>query len=251
MRADLLIANDQEWTARAVASIFDERDVHVRTTFTGREAVREVLFRRPDVLILDRQLPDISGPEVCRLLRQDQAVGDTLPIIITTAGPSGRAQRLEAANAGAWDFFGQPLDAEALLLKVRAYAAAARAHRQDCSAPAVGLALLTRLGALKHRAEQTGHHVGGIVARLGDDAAALAGVSRPRAGDLLGVVGNSLVVVLGLTASAGAAERMAERWAQMLGHPVASRLVYAQSGELPEEPAAVHHWLAADLPLAV
>ncbi len=44
-----------------------------------------------------------------------------MPIVITTAGPSGRAQRLEAYQAGAWEFLGQPLDGEALLLKLDAF----------------------------------------------------------------------------------------------------------------------------------
>jgi two-component system cell cycle response regulator len=44
--------------------------------------------------------------------------GPTTPIVITTSGPSGRTQRLEAYRAGAWEFLGQPLDGEALLLKL-------------------------------------------------------------------------------------------------------------------------------------
>src|SRR5690606_15851701 len=39
-----------------------------------------------------------------------------------TSGPSGRAQRLEAYRAGAWEFLGQPVDGEALLLRLRTFA---------------------------------------------------------------------------------------------------------------------------------
>jgi PleD family two-component response regulator len=77
----------------------------------------------PDLVILDQQLPDFSGVEVCRQLRSDPRFGDALPIIITTAGPSGRPQRLTAYAAGAWEFYGQPLDSEALLHKLRVYLA--------------------------------------------------------------------------------------------------------------------------------
>jgi diguanylate cyclase (GGDEF)-like protein len=41
--------------------------------------------------------------------------------VITTSGPSGRTQRLEAYRAGAWEFLGQPLDGEALLLKLNTF----------------------------------------------------------------------------------------------------------------------------------
>ena len=66
-------------------------------------------------------MPDLHGVEVCRQLRADPRFSPTVPIIITTAGPSGRAQRLEAYQAGAWEFLGQPLDGESLLLKLDAF----------------------------------------------------------------------------------------------------------------------------------
>src|SRR5690606_12639132 len=75
----------------------------------------------PHVFILDHQLPDISGLEVCRQLREHPQFGASAPIVITTAGPSGRTQRMAAHEAGAWEFYGQPLDGEALLHKVRVF----------------------------------------------------------------------------------------------------------------------------------
>jgi diguanylate cyclase (GGDEF)-like protein len=69
-------------------------------------------------VILDAQMPDLHGIEVCRQLRDDLRFSPTVPILITTAGPSGRTQRIEAYQAGAWEFLGQPLDGEALLLKL-------------------------------------------------------------------------------------------------------------------------------------
>ena len=75
----------------------------------------------PDLIILDAQMPDIHGFDVCRMLRDDPRISATTPIVITTSGPSGRAQRLEAYRAGAWEFLGQPLDGEALLLKLRTF----------------------------------------------------------------------------------------------------------------------------------
>jgi len=62
-------------------------------------------------------------------LRSDPLVGPGIPVIITTAGPSGRAQKLEATRAGAWDFFGQPLDGELVLAKVETFLRAADALR--------------------------------------------------------------------------------------------------------------------------
>jgi diguanylate cyclase (GGDEF)-like protein len=63
----------------------------------------------------------MHGFDVCRTLRSDPRFSATTPIVITTSGPSGRTQRLDAYRAGAWEFLGQPLDGEALLLKLNTF----------------------------------------------------------------------------------------------------------------------------------
>src|SRR5512147_2736564 len=122
----VLIANDQEWTARAIESILAAKGYRVLRTFTAGETLKLARVVDPDLVILDRQLPDFSGVEVCRQLRADERFGAALPIVVTTAGPSGRQQRLAANEAGALEFFGQPLDSEALLHKISVYLAGYR-----------------------------------------------------------------------------------------------------------------------------
>ena len=117
----VLIANDQEWSARSLESILVPKGYEVVRAYTGRQALERAHTAHPDVIILDAQMPDLHGVEVCRHLRADPRFSPTVPIIITTAGPSGRAQRLEAYQAGAWEFLGQPLDGESLLLKLDAF----------------------------------------------------------------------------------------------------------------------------------
>ena len=117
----VLIANDQEWSARSLESILAPNGYRVIRAFTGQQALERARTAAPDLIILDAQMPDIHGFDVCRTLRDDALLGATTPVIITTSGPSGRAQRLEAYRAGAWEFLGQPLDGEALLLKLRTF----------------------------------------------------------------------------------------------------------------------------------
>jgi PleD family two-component response regulator len=119
----VLIANDQEWSARSLESILAPNGFVVLRAYTGHQALDRARTARPDLIILDAQMPDISGVEVCRRLRTDPRFSATTPILITTAGPSGRTQRLEAYQAGAWEFLGQPLDGESLLLKLNAFLA--------------------------------------------------------------------------------------------------------------------------------
>src|SRR5687768_8279834 len=114
----VLIANDQEWSARSLESILGPNGYSVVRAYTGQQALERARTSQPDLIILDAQMPDMHGFEVCRSLRGDPRFSATTPIVITTSGPSGRTQRLEAYQAGAWAFLGQPLDGESLLLKL-------------------------------------------------------------------------------------------------------------------------------------
>jgi len=117
----VLIANDQEWSARSLESILSPNGFRVVRVFTGHQALDRAREHQPDIIVLDAQMPDMHGFDVCRTLRDDELVGPATPVIITTAGPSGRSQRIQAFEAGAWEFFGQPLDGDALLLKLRTF----------------------------------------------------------------------------------------------------------------------------------
>ena len=117
----VLIANDQEWSARSLESILAPSGYSVVRAYTGQQAIERVRTSQPDIIILDAQMPDLHGFEVCRQLRTDPTFSPNTPIIITTSGPSGRTQRLEAYRAGAWEFLGQPVDGEALLLKLTTF----------------------------------------------------------------------------------------------------------------------------------
>lgn len=223
----LLIANDQEWTARSLETILQAAGYRVVRTFTGQETLAVARQRQPDLLILDVQLPDLSGLDICRTLRADPRVGPGTPVILTTAGPSGRPQRLAAYEAGAWEFYGQPLDGPALLHKVRIYLEARHQFAADRRGALVDFetGAYTRLG-LRRRAEE----VAGEARRRGESLACvvldspgmlpmadlparLVGGIRAsiRPGDAVGRVGPSSFAVVGAMHPDGA-------------HPFASRL---------------------------
>ena len=117
----ILVANDHEWSARSLETILIAEGLAVVRAFTANQALEKAAEVHPDACILDVQLPDLDGMSLCEALRQHPAVGPAVPIFLTTAGPSGRQERLAAYRAGAWDFFGQPLDGESLLLKLHVY----------------------------------------------------------------------------------------------------------------------------------
>ena len=122
----VLIANDQEWSARSLESIMGPLGYAVLRAYNGRQALDLARSILPDVIILDAHMPDINGVDICAELRDDPRVGGATPIIITTSGPDRREERLAAYAAGAWEVCSQPLDGEALLLKLSTWTRAKR-----------------------------------------------------------------------------------------------------------------------------
>ena len=122
----VLIANDQEWSARSLESILGPQGYAVVRAHTGRQAIDLAWRTHPDAIVIDSGMPDIGGVEVCRLLRRDARFSASTPIIVTTSGPAARAERLEAYRAGAWEYCTDPIDADQLLLKLETFIASKR-----------------------------------------------------------------------------------------------------------------------------
>lgn len=117
----VVIANSQEWHTRSLESILGPHGYAVLRAYTGRQAIERAVGSQPDLIILDTDLPDTDGLEVCRQLRADPRISPSTPILITSPGHASRQQRLAALRAGAWDFLGATLDGEELPLKLDAY----------------------------------------------------------------------------------------------------------------------------------
>jgi diguanylate cyclase (GGDEF)-like protein len=153
----VLIANDQEWSARSLESILAPSGYSVVRAYTGQQALDRARTAQPDLIILDAQMPDMHGFDICRTLRADPRFSSTTPIVITTSGPSGRTQRLEAYRAGAWEFLGQPLDGESLLLKLGTFLQCKRAvddlREENLLDPGTGL---YNMRGLSRRAREIG-----------------------------------------------------------------------------------------------
>ena len=226
----VLIANDQEWTSRAIASILTANGYRVAHAFTAAEALAVAGRTEPELVILDHQLPDIPGTEVCRRLRADPRFGPALPIIITTAGPSGRPQRMSAYAAGAWEFYGQPLDSDALLHKAVVYTTAYREARKlrrgalidDASGLYNESALVHRANEAIAKARRLGRTVAGVAWSLSDAAAAkrrnaaAAFRSGGRAADTLGCLDSGAFAAVATGIDRAGAKRMAARLREAL-----------------------------------
>lgn len=116
----ILVVNDEEWTARSLESILRPSGYAVLKAYTVEQGLRLLTHRvSPDVIILDRHLPDMTGLDACRAFRDmTSVVRKSTPILVFTTSPLTRQDRLEFLRAGAWDVFRPPFDPEELVLKI-------------------------------------------------------------------------------------------------------------------------------------
>jgi len=138
----VLLGSAQEWLSRAFESVLTPAGYVVQLTFTDVATLRRVQTDPPDAVILDVGLPDSGGLALCRTLRREGLVTESTPILMTTPGPTSRADRLEALRAGACELWAQPMDAEEYVLRLGAYVRskldADRARQQGLVEPNTG-----------------------------------------------------------------------------------------------------------------
>src|SRR5256885_1051547 len=151
----ILIAAPQEHSLGSVLK--DTRYSAAVQVHTGTLALAWAPDLRPDTIILDADLPDMSGIDACRLLHNDLRIGHNVPILILAPDKPTPEQRVTALRAGAWDFLPYPLAPEELALKLQTYVHAKRSIDLALADAAVdpGLGLHSR-PALARRARELG-----------------------------------------------------------------------------------------------
>jgi two-component system, OmpR family, phosphate regulon response regulator PhoB len=96
-----------------------KRDGHdVVLTATAKEGLRHARERRPDLVLLDLMLPDGSGTELCKTLRQDAATRGVRVVMLTAKGEE--IDRVIGFELGADDYIIKPFSVRELLLRVQA-----------------------------------------------------------------------------------------------------------------------------------
>ncbi len=116
----LLTGNGQE-TTRWLRSLLEGGGYAVLQERSGQHALERARTTEPDVILVDAELPDMPGVELCRALRADPRVSSSTPILLMIREAATRAQRLAALRAGAWECIAPPHDADEILLKIGAY----------------------------------------------------------------------------------------------------------------------------------
>jgi DNA-binding NtrC family response regulator len=115
MKPKILIADDESAIRRVLTLLLKEEGYDVMAVASGRELLNVLLSFQPDVILLDQQMPSLTGVETLEQIN-NMRPGQTV-IFVTAFGSVALA--VDAVKKGAYDFIEKPFDNDDLLLMVR------------------------------------------------------------------------------------------------------------------------------------
>ena len=124
MAKKVLIVDDHEHLRRILASILRFGGYEILEAATGAQAIERALSTQPHLILMDIQLPDFSGLEAARLIRQNPAIAH-IPIVGCTA-VFGPEMRPEALASGMVDYLQKPISSALLMATVEKFIASER-----------------------------------------------------------------------------------------------------------------------------
>ena len=114
----ILVVEDESDIAALIAYQLTRDGFRVETALDGVEALKIVEREVPDLIVLDRMLPGISGDEVLSRLKNEPATSE-IPVLVLTAKKEQK-QRIAGLELGADDYLTKPFSPKELVLRVRA-----------------------------------------------------------------------------------------------------------------------------------
>lgn len=115
MGKKILVVDDEKKITEIIKAYLERDNFSVIVAYDGNTALDAVKKHSPDLIVLDLMLPEISGWEVCRILRKDS----NIPIIMLTARDE-TTDKIVGLELGADDYVTKPFDAKELVSRVKA-----------------------------------------------------------------------------------------------------------------------------------
>jgi DNA-binding response OmpR family regulator len=115
MPRTILVVEDETTLRETLADALEAEGFHVLQAADGRSALTQFRSDHPDLILLDLMLPELSGIEVCRIIRAESGV----PIVMLTAKDS-ELDKVVGLELGADDYVTKPFSLRELSARIRA-----------------------------------------------------------------------------------------------------------------------------------
>jgi PAS domain S-box-containing protein len=125
---NILIVDDRPDIIHVIEMALEDYPVRLYSAINGREALDMLRARQYDLLLLDARLPDISGPEICRRIKNDERWRMTKVIVISASTQAD--DKLRAFDAGADDYVTKPFRVQELRARVQVMLNLRQAERE-------------------------------------------------------------------------------------------------------------------------
>lgn len=113
---DVMIVDDEPANLQVLSGILKQNGYHVRPASTGRQALEGARLEPPDLILLDINMPDMNGYEVCETLKSDRILWH-IPVIFISA-LSDTADIIKAFSSGGVDYVTKPFQYEEVRARV-------------------------------------------------------------------------------------------------------------------------------------
>jgi len=116
-QSDILVVDDNPQDLRLLHTVLREQGYKVRTAIKGELALVAVESAKPDLILLDINLPDVNGYEVCRKLKKSQQFAEIPVIFLSALGEA--LDKVKAFESGGVDYIAKPFDVLEILVRVK------------------------------------------------------------------------------------------------------------------------------------
>jgi len=115
-QANILVVDDNQDNLRLLSKLLSQKGYQVRNAINGNTALIAAKAANPDLILLDIQMPDMDGYQVCQILKNDPETYD-IPIIFLTAMNSV-IDKVKAFSIGGSDYITKPFHLEEVLIRI-------------------------------------------------------------------------------------------------------------------------------------
>ncbi|MTJ49625.1 hybrid sensor histidine kinase/response regulator [Dolichospermum sp. UHCC 0259] len=115
-KGNILIVDDTPNNLRLLSNMLEEQGYNVRCANSGAIALKAVVIEHPDIILLDINMPNINGYEVCEQLKLDANTAE-IPIIFLSA-LSETIDKIKAFRVGGVDYITKPFQVEEVLARI-------------------------------------------------------------------------------------------------------------------------------------